>query len=497
MSRCVRTAIIGSLVLASPATAVAVAPVAIASNTNDAWAFTDRKGVTHVAWSVSSGSQSQTLYTRALPGATRFEAPRQLDVPKTGEDFPGPFIVQEPAPSNRVVIVVQRCCVTPTTLALVSSDSGASWSTAQGVADPDATYNPSDGRVPLVAARNGGLVVFHGNPSATFFSVPTSFAPITPNSGLVALSPAPLDGQVTIDAAGTPVFGYADFTGKSYVRVGETGAEQLVDASNRSVPGLVMSGGPRGVGVLAKTGGATSTSEALTFRLLSGTSLGAPIRLSAPNTDQGVPFLIADQSGRFHAVWRTPGENVIYRQSETGAAWTSPTTLVKNSDVAGLVVAAGANGSGWAVWHDAISNSRLLATPLTTVSTNPAVPDTTDIENPVVTRRGARIFVTPRNPSREALRKRKCVNVRVQSTKPARINVAIFSGRKSTRLFGQKVIRFTKPGKKTVCVKVPLNAKTFNVRQPFRFAFAVKDGATARRGEGPGKLTLTGFTFFR
>ncbi len=104
--------------------------------------------------------------------------------------------------------------------------------------------------------------------------------------------------------------------------------------------------------------------------------------------------------------------------------------------------------------------------------------------------------MTPKRPSLAKLKKSKCVNVRVQSTKPARINLAIFSGRRSIRIFGQTVVRFNKPGKRLVCVRVPLRAKSFDVRQPFRFAFAVKDGATVKPGEKAGKLTTTSFTNF-
>ena len=86
----------------------------------------------------------------------------------------------------------------------------------------------------------------------------------------------------------------------------------------------------------------------------------------------------------------------------------------------------------------------------------------------------------PRHPSRAALKRSKCVNVRVQTTKPAAIRVAIFSGRKSVRVFGATTVRFAKPGKRLVCIRVPLRAHTFDVRKPFRFAFAVRSSARTR-----------------
>lgn len=123
-------------------------------------------------------------------------------------------------------------------------------------------------------------------------------------------------------------------------------------------------------------------------------------------------------------------------------------------------------------------------------------PDTSGIPSPKVIRKGPAIFVVPKKPSLATLRKTKCVNVRVQSTVPAAVNVAIFSGRKSVRIFGQQVVRFTVPGKKLVCIRVPLRARTFDVRQPFRFAFAYKLGAHPKPKD-KATVTTSGFTTFK
>ena len=114
--------------------------------------------------------------------------------------------------------------------------------------------------------------------------------------------------------------------------------------------------------------------------------------------------------------------------------------------------------------------------------------DTSGIDNPSVIRRGSSTFVIPRHPSLGALRKTKCVKVKVGTTVPAAIRVAIFSGRKSIRIFGATVVHFTKPGSRIVCIRVPLRAHTFDVRKPFRFAFAVRLGAHPARAT---KATLT------
>ena len=122
--------------------------------------------------------------------------------------------------------------------------------------------------------------------------------------------------------------------------------------------------------------------------------------------------------------------------------------------------------------------------------------DTTGIPNPRVIRRGPATFVVPRHPSLKALKKSKCVNVRVQTAKPAVIRVAIFSGRKSVRVFGSALVRFAKPGSRIVCIRVPLRAHTFDVRDPFRFAFALRLGAHPKRS-AKATLTTSGFLNFQ
>jgi hypothetical protein len=128
---------------------------------------------------------------------------------------------------------------------------------------------------------------------------------------------------------------------------------------------------------------------------------------------------------------------------------------------------------------------------------NPAVPDTTGIANPVVTHNGPALLVAPKRVSLRSLKRSKCVKVRVQSTRPARVGVAIFSGIRSIRVFGRAEVVFRAAGKRVVCVRVPLKAHTFDVRQPFRFAFAVAEGAKPRKGEGRPREVTQVFTFLK
>jgi hypothetical protein len=118
------------------------------------------------------------------------------------------------------------------------------------------------------------------------------------------------------------------------------------------------------------------------------------------------------------------------------------------------------------------------------------------VDNPRTIRNGPATAVAPKGVLLTKLKRTKCVNVRLTVTEPARILVAIFSGSKSIRVFGQKVVRFTAPGSRVVCVKVPFRAKTFNVRTPAKIAIAVRKGATPRRGEAPARVVTKGFRFF-
>lgn len=96
---------------------------------------------------------------------------------------------------------------------------------------------------------------------------------------------------------------------------------------------------------------------------------------------------------------------------------------------------------------------------------------------------GPTTLVAPGRVSITALRRSKCVLVRASSRRPARVLVSIFSGRRSIRLFGQRLVVFRSRGTRQVCIRVPFRAHTFNVRTPLRVALGYAVGATPRRGE--------------
>lgn len=115
---------------------------------------------------------------------------------------------------------------------------------------------------------------------------------------------------------------------------------------------------------------------------------------------------------------------------------------------------------------------------------------------PQTIRSGPATVTAPKRVAVKDLKRTKCVNVRVAARGPSRVVVSIFSGTKSIRLFGQRRVTFTAAGTKVVCVRVPYNARTFDVRTPFRIGVAAKTGAKPAKGEKPGSLTVRSLRFF-
>ncbi|HMO01248.1 MAG TPA: hypothetical protein PKD59_17680 [Miltoncostaeaceae bacterium] len=107
----------------------------------------------------------------------------------------------------------------------------------------------------------------------------------------------------------------------------------------------------------------------------------------------------------------------------------------------------------------------------------------TSIPSPRDVRAGPAVATGPAVISLRSLKRSKCVTVLVSSTKPARVLVTIFSGRRSIRLFGQRLVVFAAAGRTETCIRVPARARTFDVRTPLRFAVGYALGARARRGE--------------
>jgi hypothetical protein len=67
----------------------------------------------------------------------------------------------------------------------------------------------------------------------------------------------------------------------------------------------------------------------------------------------------------------------------------------------------------------------------------------------------------------------KCVVVKVTASQAGKVFVGIYSGKQSRRAFGQKLLTFTGPGTKSLCMPVPNRAKNFDPRTTRAFATAV------------------------
>jgi hypothetical protein len=112
------------------------------------------------------------------------------------------------------------------------------------------------------------------------------------------------------------------------------------------------------------------------------------------------------------------------------------------------------------------------------------------IPNPQTLRAGPTRARLPGRVSLRSLRRSKCVLVQVATARPARVLVTLFSGRRSVRLFGQALVRFPRPGQRTVCIRVPLRARTFDLRTFLRAALGYKLGTAPRRGEPSPRPTI-------
>jgi hypothetical protein len=123
-----------------------------------------------------------------------------------------------------------------------------------------------------------------------------------------------------------------------------------------------------------------------------------------------------------------------------------------------------------------ITGSNFIGCPLPDPNLQSTIP------NPQTLTNGPTTLVAPGTISLRSLKRSKCVLVKVASNRPARILVSIFSGRRSIRLFGQKLVVFFAPGRKQPCIPVPFRARTFNVRTPLNVALGYTAGTRPQRG---------------
>lgn len=223
------------------------------------------------------------------------------------------------------------------------------------------------------------------------------------------------------------------------------------------------------------------------------TDVGGGARLSL-----GLPLAAAYRAdGRLWVAWYDRGSTRGFYAAKLGNARGAGGAVQNLGLPAGAAFLDARNLEAVARGNDlAIAGTVLTTAPRASLWTTYVEDPATAIEDPRTIRNGPVQVVAPTGIAIAKLKRTKCVRVRVSAARPARVLVAIYSGRKSIRLFGQRIVVFKARGKRTVCVRVPFRAKTFNTRTTARIAVAVRTGAKKRKGEPPAKVVTKPFRFF-
>jgi hypothetical protein len=213
------------------------------------------------------------------------------------------------------------------------------------------------------------------------------------------------------------------------------------------------------------------TEPRTTFRLsvnprTASESVGQSLRLSVA---------LLDQAGR--VVSTAAGEGVTYTVAGPNAGTGAPVFALFAANGRAAITLNGA-----VLGTDTVTvgyRATPAAPPVTATATVTWLPNlASTIPNPRTVSAGPTSGTYPGKISVRSLKTSRCIRIVAVSRKAARVLVTIFSGRRSTRLFGQKDVLFVRPGRKVVCIPVPRRAKTFNVRTPLRFALGYRLGTT-------------------
>jgi hypothetical protein len=225
----------------------------------------------------------------------------------------------------------------------------------------------------------------------------------------------------------------------------------------------------------------------------SPTNIGGGARLSL-----GLPLTAAYRAdGRLWVAWYDLGTTRGFYAAKLGNAKGAGGTVQNLGRPAGGAFVDARNLDSVAVGTDLVlAGTVITSAPRASLWTTYVQDPATIIENPRTIRNGPATITAPRRISISKLRRTKCVNVKVAVTEPARVLVQIFSGPKSRRLFGQKIVALRAPGTRYVCVRVPFRAKTFNPRAPAGILVAVRKGNARGRQGPPAKVVTRDVRFF-
>ena len=339
----------------------------------------------HVAWVIpqQTGQPSHIGYCRIPAGGVACDATATIDFPTSGDvPYSDPNDLEIAVPSATKVVITAACgsCagvapVVDRIYAMVSTDGGATF-TGQFLGSTPTAAGLQEGGLWLDAP---GLLVTPGE--GTKAIVAGSGASVTPGVAVVGPSFVYNPSVAQVPGATTLVYAandlgqiqYAVFTGA--LAVGELSdparwlVSQTLTTPESDSGESVLTSGPSGLW-LAYQRKVPGQGKVLLRRFDAGTNaFGASATIvSAGSADASPadPDVSEDASGRLHAVWRglVSSEQLRYTRSGTdGTGFGAAVSLASGEAFADLDVAAGADGSGWAVWHG-MGDSPVRAVPL-------------------------------------------------------------------------------------------------------------------------------------
>jgi hypothetical protein len=226
---------------------------------------------------------------------------------------------------------------------------------------------------------------------------------------------------------------------------------------------------------------------------------GAPTNLrGAVNLGLGLPLTAAYRAdGRLWVAWYDLGTTRGFYAAKLGNAKGAGGTMQNLGRPAGGAFVDARNLDSVVVGTDLVlAGTVVTSAPRASLWTTYVQDPATIIENPRTIRNGPATITAPRRISLKKLKRAKCVNVKVAVSAPARVLVQVYSGPKSRRLFGQRIVAFRAPATKYVCVRVPFRAKTFNPRAPAGILVAVRKGDARGRKGPPAKVVTRNVRFF-
>jgi hypothetical protein len=217
------------------------------------------------------------------------------------------------------------------------------------------------------------------------------------------------------------------------------------------------------------------------------TNIGGGARLSL-----GLPLTAAYRAdGRLWVAWEDLGTTRPFYAAKLGNAKGAGGTVQNVGRPAGAAFVDGRNLDSVVIGTDLVlAGTVVTSAPRGSLWTTYVQDPATIIENPRTIRNGPATITAPRRISLKKLKRSKCVNVKVVVSEQARVLVTIFSGPKSRRLFGQKIVAFRAAGTKYVCIRVPFRAKTFDPRAAAGIAVSVRKG-NVRGNQGPPARVVT------